>query len=137
MGAVVAIVVVVCYNGWGYSMQRGATIDIAWSDGKLKKSCATDRAGRRAWGDEQWKVLKRRIASLEAAPTLADLDGVPGRCHQLTADRAGDFAVDLRGAFRLVFVADHDPLPLLDDGGLDRAKVTKIRIREVADYHGR
>jgi toxin HigB-1 len=137
MGAVAGIVEVVCYNPWGYSMQWSATIDIAWSDRKLQKSCATDKAGRRAWGAEQWKVLKRRIVSLEAAPTLADLAGVPGRCHQLGADRAGEFALDLRGSSRLVFAPDHDPLPLLDDGGLDRSKVTKVVIREVVDYHGR
>lgn len=82
-------------------------------------------------------MLKRRIVSLEAASTLANLEGVPGRCHQLGADRAGEFALDLRGSFRLVFGPDHDPLPLLDDGGLDRSKVTKVVIREVVDYHGR
>jgi proteic killer suppression protein len=118
-------------------MQWSGTIDIAWSDRKLQKSCATDRAGRRAWGDEQWKVLKRRIASLEAAPTLADMAGVPGRCHPLSADRTGEFALDLRGSSRLVFAPDHEPLPELGDGGLDQSKVTKILIREVVDYHGR
>jgi hypothetical protein len=27
-------------------------------------------------------------------------------------------------------------VPALDDGGIDRSLVTKISIREVADYHG-
>lgn len=65
------------------------------------------------------------------------MDGVPGACHQLHGDRAGDFAVNLWGAYRLVFVPDHDPSPLLADGGIDRAKVTRILIKEVVDYHGR
>jgi proteic killer suppression protein len=112
-------------------------IDIEWSDHKLQKSCASDRKGRRTWGAEQWKVLKRRLAALEAAPTLADMAGVPGNLHQLSADRAGEFALDLRGSYRLVFAPDHDPLPQLADGGIDRGLVTKVRISEVVDYHGR
>jgi proteic killer suppression protein len=64
------------------------------------------------------------------------MDGVPGHCHQLRADRHGEFAVDLWGAYRLVFEPDHDPLPRLPDGGLDRSLVTRIRIKEVVDYHG-
>lgn len=42
----------------------------------------------------------------------------------------------LWGQYRLVFTPDHDPVPLLDDGGIDRASVTAIRIEEIVDYHG-
>ena len=77
-----------------------------------------------------------RLASLRAAPTLADMRGVPGNCHRLTADRAGEFAVALRGPYRLIFEPDHDPVPRLDDGGVDTTRVTDIRIKEVNDYHG-
>ncbi len=112
-------------------------IEIAWLDRKLQKSCASDKDGRRNFGADQWKVLKRRLASLEAAPTLSDMLGVPGNFHQLSADRAGEFALDLRGSYRVVFVPNHEPVPRLDDGGIDRALVTKIMITEFVDYHGR
>ncbi len=111
-------------------------INIAWSERKLAKACASDRDGQRKWGPDQWKVLKRRIASLEAAATLDDMEGVPGRCHGLHADRRNAFAVTLWGSYRLVFVPDHDPMPTLDDGGIDRSRVTRILITEVVDYHG-
>ena len=71
-----------------------------------------------------------------ARPPLADMDGVPGNCHQLPCDRSGDFAVHLWGSYRLIFEPDHDPVPGLDDGGIDKAKVTHITIKEVVDYHG-
>lgn len=77
------------------------------------------------------------MASLRAAPSLADMKGVPGNCHPLTADRKGQFAVDLRGPYRLIFTPDHDPVPRLDDDGIDEAAVTRIRIEEVEDYHGK
>lgn len=112
-------------------------IDIYWSDRKLQKLCSSDKEGKRTFGADQWKVLKRRIVSLEVAPTLADMVGVPGNCHQLSSDRAGQFALDLRGSYRLIFVPNHDPVPQLADGGINRALVTKIVITEVVDYHGR
>jgi toxin HigB-1 len=113
-----------------------ATIDITWADQKLKKNCETDKAGVRRWGADNWKAMKRRLASLTAAPTLKAMEGVPGRCHQLRGDLAGKFAVDLWGSYRLVFVPNHDPIPTLDDGGIARDLVTKISITEVVDYHG-
>lgn len=72
-----------------------------------------------------------------AAPTLEQMEGVPGKCHQLTGDRAGQFALSLWGSCRLVFVPDHDPVPRLADGGIDRSRVTRIAIKEVVDYHGK
>lgn len=118
-------------------MAWSGIIDISWSDRKLQKSCASDKNGKRTFGADQWKVLKRRIFSLEVAPTLADMNGVPGRCHQLSADRSGQFSLDLRGSYRLIFQPNYESVPLRDDGGIDRTRVTKIVITEVVDYHGR
>jgi plasmid maintenance system killer protein len=65
------------------------------------------------------------------------MDGTPGNCHQLLhADRAGQLSMSLWGPYRLIFEPDHDPVPRLPDGGLDRSLVTKILIKEVVDYHG-
>lgn len=64
------------------------------------------------------------------------MDNVPGKCHPLRADRAGQFAVSLRGPYRLIFEPDHNPVPRLDNGGIDKSRVTRIRIKEVENYHG-
>jgi proteic killer suppression protein len=102
----------------------------------LEKACSDDRQGTKRWGADHWSLLKRRLAALLAAPTLQDMEGVPGNCHQLGVNRAGEFAVSLWGPYRLIFEANHDPLPKLRDGGIDRTQVTKIMIKEVVDYHG-
>lgn len=112
-------------------------IEISWSNRKLERACSDDRQGAKHWGPENWARLKRRLASLVAAPTLQDMKGVPGNCHQLHANRAGEFAVDLWGSYRLIFEPDHNPVPKLPDGGIDRARVTRIAIKEVTDYHGK
>lgn len=72
---------------------------------------------------------------LRSVPTLADVRGTPGRLHLLGADRAGQYALDLRGAWRLVFEPNHEPLTDQETRGLDEASVTAVRIIEVADYH--
>jgi plasmid maintenance system killer protein len=117
-------------------MSRRTAIEILWSSRKLEKACSDDRQGRREWGADNWKLLKRRLAALLGAPTLRDMDGVPGRCHPLRANRSGEFALSLWGSYRLIFEPANDPLPRLGDGGLDRTQVTKIVIKEVVDYHG-
>jgi proteic killer suppression protein len=116
--------------------QGAPAIEIDWSDRKLEKQCSSDKAGLRHFGKDHWSLLRRRLDALTAAATLKDMDGVPGNCHALTADRAGEFAVSLWGPYRLIFVPNHDPVPTLDDGGIDRSLVTRISITEVADYHG-
>jgi toxin HigB-1 len=118
-------------------MSRSPAIEVSWSSRKLEKTCSDDRQGRRNWGADNWKLLKRRLVALLAAPTLADMEGVPGNCHELTADRSGEFSVSLWGPFSLIFCPDHDPVPTLDDGGIDRKQVTQIEIKEVVDYHGK
>ena len=106
-------------------MQWGLIIDISWSDRKLEKTCASETSGQRSFGADGWKITKRRLSSLIAAPTLGAMDGVPGKCHALSADRAGQFAVNLGGAMRLVFAPDHDPVPRLEDGGINTSLVTR------------
>lgn len=74
---------------------------------------------------------------LKAADTLADISALPpARCHQLSGDRAGQFAVDVQHPFRLIFEPADDPVPRKEDGGIDLTRVRAIRILEVTDNHG-
>jgi len=82
-------------------------IEISWSSRKLEKACATDKLGQRTWGAEHWRLLRRRLASLRAASTLMDMDGVPGHCHALHKDRRDQFAVNLWSSYRIVEVVDY------------------------------
>ena len=61
---------------------------------------------------------------------------LPGRCHELTGDRAGQLALDLDHPYRLIFMPFHDPIPTKADGGLDWTAVTAVVIVGVEDYHG-
>ena len=112
-------------------------MDISFASNRLKKQMENARAMDKAYG-QLAKRLRLRMDLLRSAHCLANVSSEPPpRRHQLTGKRDGQFAVDLNGNWRLVFRPDHDPLPVLPDGGIDIGAVTAICIIEVTDYHGR
>jgi len=110
-------------------------VDIIFASRRLEKLCNDDRLAQREWGKAQAGVLGRRLDDLRAAPTLESFRGLPGRLHELTGDRAGQLAMDLKGGDRLVIEPAHEPPPAKPDGGLDWRQVTAIRVVSVKDYH--
>lgn len=72
------------------------------------------------------KLIRRRLDDLRAAPNLEVMRNLPGRCHELKADRQGQLSIDLDGPYRLIFRPAHDPAPRKADGGLDWTKVTAV-----------
>ena len=80
-------------------------------------------------------VVLRRIAVIRAAVTMADLQHVPGRFHQLTGNRAGAFAFHVSPNWRLL-IAPEGETSFGPGGGLDLGGVTAVRVLGVLDYHG-
>ncbi len=92
----------------------------------------------RAYGSEKARRIRMRFDQLKAASNLAEFRNLPGpRCHELTGDRKGQLAVDVKHPFRLILEPANDPLPQKADGGLDWTAVTAVKIIEVTDYHGK
>ena len=60
---------------------------------------------------------------------------LPGKGYFKEQKSSGQFAVDLKHPYRLIFKPDHNPLPRKDDGGLDLTQITAIKILGVEDYH--
>lgn len=80
----------------------------------------------------------RRMQELRAAQSLGDLlppYSGPGRCHELTGNRAGQLSLDLDHPYRLVFEPAHESRPWRPEGGLDWSRVTSVRILGVEDTH--
>ena len=102
---------------------------------RLEKLCNSDRELVRAFGPQRAKILRRRLDQLRAAEHLGVMRTLPGRCHELTADRRGALSIDLDGPYRLLFEPAESPPPTKADGGLDWDRVTAIRILEVEDTH--
>jgi plasmid maintenance system killer protein len=112
-------------------------VQIRYVNRKLQKQCGVLAESVRKWGSVRASRVRLRVTQLSAASCLADLMTLNGAdCHPLHGNRSGQFAVDAKYPYRLIFVPDHNPLPTLADGGLNLSKVVKIKIIEVVDYHG-
>lgn len=112
---------------------------ITFSTKKLRKQLNEKETMVKIHGELRAKKLKLALATLDAAPNLGALAppmSPPHRCHELIGNRKGQLTVDLDHPFRLLFRADHSPLPLRAEGGLDWSKVTAIEIIGIEDTHG-
>lgn len=103
---------------------------------KLAKNCADDRSRKKAFGKVRAKKVEQRLTSLVAASNLEDLRRAPGRFHELREDRAGQFAADLDGSYRLVF----EPVLSAEENvvhanGFIWSKITHVSIIAIEDYH--
>ncbi|MCP4683257.1 MAG: killer suppression protein [Desulfobacterales bacterium] len=103
---------------------------------KLQKICNNANEAGKRLGQQKARKLQQRLMELKAASCLADISRVPPpRCHHLSGNREGQLSVDLEHPYRLMFIPANDPVPVMQDGGLDWAQVTEIEIVEIADTH--
>ncbi len=110
-------------------------MEIGFRTSKLAKLCNSATKLRGKYGPRMANLIQQRLTDLAAAETLEVMRHLPGRCHQLTEDLHGLFAVDLVHPDRLVFSPDHDPVPELPGGGVNWSRVTKIEVVGIGDYH--
>ncbi len=111
-------------------------MNIQFKNRKTQKIFNSQKLLVKNYGKENAKHIVRRMAVLQTANTLDDVPKAkPDRCHALTGNRKGQFAVDLKHPYRLVFIPNHEPVPQKVDAGIDLSKVTAILIINVEDYH--
>ncbi|SRR6266566_205523 len=114
----------------------GLQVDIVFASRKLEDLCNDAKTRQRELGTDRARRLARRLDDIRAAETLEVMRGLPGRCHELTADRAGQLSLDLDHPHRLVLEPVDHPAPQKPDGGLDWRAVRAIRIIGIEDTHG-
>lgn len=110
-------------------------MEIVFKNNKLKKECNDQGILQKKHGQKRAKRIRQRLDDLSAANVLEDMRNLPGRCHELSHDRAGQFSLDLDHPYRLIFEPGHEAIPTKSDGGIDWTKVNVIRIIGVEDTH--
>ena len=107
---------------------------IAFANPRLQALLSDDKRLTRRYGPDTAQQVRKRMAQIRRAEDLEHLGQTPGRCHELTRDRAGAFAFDLPNGRRLVFEPT-PPIPRTPDGGIDRRRVAGVTLLEIANYH--
>ena len=98
-------------------------MDITYKNRKIEKVCTDAKAAERTYGREMADKIHQRIDEIDAADTVEMMIKFHiGRCHSLTQNRKGQYAVDLVHPYRLVFEKNGD-------------KIQIANILEIVDYH--
>jgi len=110
---------------------------INFKNKKFEKCCNTLKEAQKKWGTQQGKKVLDRLNEMRDADNMLILMSIPqARCHPLTGDRKGQWSVNLKHPYRLIFELVSEPLPRSKGGGLDMAKITEVKIIGVEDTHG-
>jgi proteic killer suppression protein len=108
---------------------------LSYKNNKLKKSLTTDKGIAKSYGTKAKKV-KLRITQLENADNLEVISKLPVlRLHQHIGKGKGTWSIDIQENWRILFDINQDPIPILEDGGIDLKSITIISIESVEDPH--
>ena len=76
-------------------------MDITYKNRKIEKVCTDAKAAERTYGREMADKIHQRIDEIDAADTVERMIKFHiGRCHSLTQNRKGQYAVDLVHPYR-------------------------------------
>lgn len=110
-------------------------MEITFANKKLRKLAENYTSCQKELGSIRAKLFLRRLNDLYNAETLEDVRHLPGRFHELTADRKGQWACDLDHPYRLIFEPHEDPIPMDESGRYIWIEIREVEILEIVDYH--
>jgi hypothetical protein len=108
-------------------------LELAFSSKEFRGLCENDAAAKQEFGIALSDALRRRLADLDAAPSLADL---PSKPIPLPGGDGRLMSLTLTQGTRLIISANHPKNPTLSDGGVDWEKVSRIQIVRIEATNG-
>lgn len=99
---------------------------------KLSKILNDRKLIMKHYGKARAKKIIERLDEFSAANSLEQIPSdPPPRCHLLTGDHEGKFAVDVSGNYRMVF----EGYDKNDQLSTDKVEIVTIQITGIEDYH--
>lgn len=112
-------------------------MEVSFQTKKLEKLALDEKKCLKELGKLRSGLFLRRLQELYRASSLEDVRHLPGRYHELTGNRKGQWACDLDQPYRLVFVPHEDPIPTDENGRYIWIEIKAIEIVEITNYHGK
>lgn len=108
---------------------------VSFKTRRLQDVCEAEEELCRAYGSACATKVMSRLSDLRAAPTLAHLRHLPGRCRELVPGRRGQIAIDLGYGRRLIFepAAGWPEAPPATDTW---AEIDSVRVLDIVDHDG-
>jgi len=109
-------------------------VEISFKNNKLEKSFTDDRVLAKTYGTMAKKV-KQRYEDLKSADNLFVISHYPAmRLHSYQGN-SGIWSIDIFKNQRILFTINQNPLPTLEDGGVNLKAIEIIKIESVEDPH--
>ena len=87
---------------------------VTFRNRKIEKCYVKHKHAIRAWGDAVARKYVERLNLIQVAADLEELCRLPAlRCHPLKGDRKGQYAISLRGFYRLIFTLQGENLGIV------------------------
>lgn len=100
----------------------------------LRRALSSQSELENEWGKEAANKIALRLQQLAAAPNLAELQRLPGRCRESKGNREPSLAVSLNPSYDLVFHPSANPPPGKPGGGLNWIKIDSITVSEIVHH---
>lgn len=98
-------------------------MEIRYKSNRIRKICENVKLAEKTYGTQMTEKLDQRLYEIQAADTVEMLIQFHiGRCHPLSNNRKGQYAVDLVHPYRLVFEKQGKEIQI-------------VQIIEIIDYH--
>ena len=98
-------------------------MEITYKNNKIRKICTDIKVAEKTYGAQMAEKIDMRIGEISAADTVEMMIQFSiGRCHPLTQNRKGQYAMDLVHPYRLVFEKNGNEIQIAN-------------ILEIVDYH--
>ncbi len=111
-------------------------MDILYRNKGLEKACTEQKEAVKRYGPNNQKKLFQRLSEIDAADNLEILCKIPAaRCHPLTGNLKGLWAVDLVHPFRLLFRLVKSDGTDIEEEEIIPALVVAVMIWDIKDYH--
>lgn len=108
---------------------------ITFDSRKVEKMANDRRKAIKELGQICADRLAVRLTDMKDAENLEELRYAPGRFHELTGTRKGQWACDLQHPYRLIFEPHENPIPENEDGQYLWVEIKGVEVIEVVDYH--
>ena len=98
-------------------------MEITYKNNKIRKICTDIKVAEKTYGAQMAEKIDMRIGEISAADTVEMMIQFRiGRCHPLTQNRKGQYAMDIVHPYRLVFEKNGNEIQIAN-------------ILEIVDYH--
>lgn len=110
-------------------------MELSYKNSKLEKSLTTDKGLSKSYGKLAKKIKQRRI-QLESADNLEVISKIPAlRLHQHIGKGKGRWSIGIQKNWRILFEIKQNPVPTVEDGGVDLKAIRILCIESVEDPH--